>query len=251
MIRRFTWDMTEKKMVKHSYTVPCSSAFRDAVTALAEKRGVNVADLARSILLVVPGDVVDAFEDPGEPDPDDREEVAIKSGPSEGRPWRRKPRIQVRLTPGYDVTMIRKALNLALAVEHGVINMDVQGLSLPGRAEPAQQAREAEKKIPEPTHPPHIDTEPIERHHALIREREEEVERLRTIVSVLSFEPLPNGVSSRAEALHVLGFPPNAAPDRSSVKGRFRMLATIHHPDAAYGSHERMSQLNAAMDYLR
>jgi len=242
--------MTDKKMVKHSYTVPCSSAFRDATMALAGQRGVNVADLARSILLVVPGDVVDAFEDPGEPDPDDREEVAIKSGPSEGRPWRRKPRIQVRLTPGYDVTMIRKALNLALAVEHGVINMDVQGLG--GLAQQiAPEAEVAEQPMPTPTHPPHIDAEPIETHHALIKERDEEVERLRTIVSVLSFEPLPNGVSTRADALHVLGFPPNAYPDRSSVKGRFRMLATIHHPDATYGSHERMSQLNAAMDYLR
>jgi len=241
--------MTDRKMVKHSYTVPCSSAFRDAVTALADQRGVNVADLARSILLVVSGDVVDAFEDPGEPDPDDREEVAIKSGPSEGRPWRRKPRIQVRLTPGYDVTMIRKALNLALAVEHGVINLDVHGLS--GLAKAEEERTEEEKAMPQPTHPPHVDAEPIEKHHALIKERDEEVERLRTMVSVLSFEPLPNGVSSRAEALHVLGFPPNASPDRSSVKGRFRMLATIHHPDGAYGSHERMSQLNAAMDYLR
>jgi len=29
------------------------------------------------------------------------------------------------------------------------------------------------------------------------------------------------------------------------------MLAAIHHPDSPYGSHQRMSQLNAAMDHLR
>ena len=37
-----------EKTYKVSYTVPCSSAFRDAVTDLARRRQSNVADLARS-----------------------------------------------------------------------------------------------------------------------------------------------------------------------------------------------------------
>ena len=84
-----------------------------------------------------------------------------------------------------------------------------------------------------------------------MRETREELERLRAMVSVLSFEPLPQGIHSREEALHVLGFPPGRLPDLGELRARFRMLATIHHPDGVYGSHQRMSQLNAAMDVLR
>jgi len=62
---------------------------------------------------------------------------------------------------------------------------------------------------------------------------------------------LPHGVETRADALHVLGFPPNSHPDARELRARFRLLATVHHPDAAQGSHARMSQLNAAMDLLR
>ena len=86
-------------VLKHSYTVPCASDFRDAVEALAVKRHVNVGDLARSILLVMPANFVADFPDPGEPAAEDRETVVLKSGPAEGRPWRRKPRLQVRMPP--------------------------------------------------------------------------------------------------------------------------------------------------------
>ena len=78
---------------KKSYTVPCSSDFRDSVGALARRRGGNAADLARSVVLVVPRDAIDAFPDPGGPAPHDRESIILKSGPAEGRPWRRKPRL--------------------------------------------------------------------------------------------------------------------------------------------------------------
>ncbi len=224
--------MDGEKLVKHSYTVPCSSSFRDAVTTLATSKRVNVADLARSVLLVVDYYTIDAFADPGEPEPDDRETVFLKSGPSKGRPWRRKPRLQIRMAPGFSIQMIRKALNMALAVEAGEVNIK------PLTPEEEKAANEAHAK------------KAIESDHALVMAAEE-MERLKTIVSVLSFDPLPNGVISRADALHVLGFQPGIRPEYNIVKGRFRMLATIHHPDGEYGSHERMSQLNAAMDILR
>jgi hypothetical protein len=105
--------------VKHSYTVPCPATFRDAVDRLAARRRVNVGDLARSVMLVFSPAVIEAHPDPGDPSPGDRELVVVKSGPAQGRPWRRKPRLQVRLPPGVEIPAIRRALALALALDEG------------------------------------------------------------------------------------------------------------------------------------
>lgn len=105
--------------VKASYTVPCATAFRDAVEALARRKGVNAADIARSVMLVVPPQEIDRHSDPGGPAPGDRETVVLKSGASAGRPWRRKPRLQVRMMPGISIPFIRKALDIALQVDAG------------------------------------------------------------------------------------------------------------------------------------
>lgn len=224
-------------IIKHSYTVPCSIAFRDAVEALAARRNVNVGDVARSVLLVLPPEEVEAAPDPGEPPPGEREVVVLKSGPAAGRPWRRKPRLQVRMPPGYEIPFIRKALSLALALDQGRIAIRVGDHSRPIVTPP--------EPAPEP--PP---VEPVNDNKVLLEAREE-LERLRAIVGVLAFEPLPDGVRNRDEALHVLGFPPGTAPDQKTVRAKFRMLATIHHPDSPHGSHQRMSQLNAAIEILR
>jgi hypothetical protein len=77
------------------------------------------------------------------------------------------------------------------------------------------------------------------------------IERLRTVIGALSFDPLPDGIRTRNDALHVLGFPPGAKPDLRVMRAKFRLLATIHHPDSDLGSHSRMSQLNQAMQVLR
>jgi hypothetical protein len=209
---------TPDTATKQSYTIPCASDFRDAVLALARRRGVNVADLARSVALMVPEETLAAFPDPGEPDADDREAVVIKSGPSAGRPWQRKPRLQVRMAPGYDVVTLRRALGVALATDRGeaAVQIDAPALGLGGSS--------ADR---------------------------EEIDRLKAMVTVLAFDPLEDGVQSRAEALHVLGFAPGARPDAQALRARFRMLATIHHPDGETGSHHRMSQLNSAMELLR
>lgn len=220
--------------VKHSYTIPCASAFRDAVEALAARHRVNVGDIARSVLLVMPSPVIAAFADPGEPPAGDRETVILKSGPAEGRPWRRKPRLQIRMAPGFEVSFIRRALALALAMDSGSMVLKLED----------PNAR------PEPPPPPPPPPPTTEINHA-IETANEEVERLKAIVSVLAFDPLPHGISSRDEALHVLGFPPGSRPDKRTIRARFRMLATIHHPDSHYGSHHRMSQLNQAMEFLR
>ncbi len=222
---------------KHSFTVSCSSAFRDEVADLARRRGVNVADLARSVVLMVSPETIAAFPDPGEPIKGDRETVILKSGNAKGKPWRRKPRLQVRMAPGQEISMIRRALGLALSMDRGDIGVILNGKKSvsppPGEQEKGPDAAEEKKQ------------------RALIGEIRDEMERLRTIVSVLSFEPLANGVQDRDDALHVLGFPPGCQPDERDLRSRFRMLATIHHPDSNYGSHQRMSQLNAAVEYLR
>jgi len=218
-------------VLKHSYTIPCATAFRDAVEVLAAKRKVNVGDLARSILLVVPMQTVSDFPDPGEPAADDRETVVLKSGPAEGRPWRRKPRLQVRMPPGHDIPFIRKALGLALAMDGGHLQVKLWD----GRESPKPQVHQPVK---------HEDS-------TKLVEINEELERLKAIVGVLAFEPLPDGIRSREDALHVLGFPPSSDPDSRTLRAKFRMLATIHHPDSNYGSHQRMSQLNQAMEILR
>jgi len=220
--------------LKHSYTVPCSSVFREAVEALAESRQVNVGDLARSVLLVVPAEGVEQFPDPGEPPSHDRETVILKSGPAEGRPWRRKPRLQVRMPPGHAIPFIRRALGLALALAEGKLAVTISDPAAPvQRPEPAPEIK--------PAVPPVLEPEP----------EADELDRLRAIISALAFQPLPDGVRTRSDALHVLGFTPTAKPDSRTVRAKFRLLATIHHPDSDHGDHQRMSQLNQAMTLLR
>jgi len=214
------------RSTKHSYTIPCPSPFRDDIEALAANKGINVADLLRSVVLVLNADAIRAFPDPGDPRPGDRETVILKSGKAKGRPWRRKPRLQVRMTVGYEITFLRRALAAALAIDRGeaVVHVEAPSHGLivaPGAGAP------------------------------LPADVRDEMDRLRAIVAALSFEPLAGGIQTRDQALHILGYPPGAIPDQASIRARFRTLATIHHPDSGYGSHDRMSQLNSAMEFLR
>ncbi|OSQ49950.1 J domain-containing protein [Thalassospira alkalitolerans] len=224
--------------VKQSYTIPCSSVFRDAVLELAGKRGVNAADLARSVMLIVPEAAIEDYDDPGDPPPGDRETIVLKSGPAEGRPWRRKPRLQLRLPAGHSIIAVRKALNMALHFDLGEVKMRVEKADvLAAERLVLEEAHALKKRQNEP---------PVE----LLQSREE-LERLRAIVDNLAFEPLDRGVTTFNEALHVMGFAPSARPDIKSIRIKYRVLASIHHPDSNYGSHQRMTQLNAAMDLLR
>lgn len=230
--------MSASSNVKQSYTIPCSSIFRDAVLKLAEQRGVNAADLARSVMLIVPEKAIEDYQDPGDPPKGDRETIVLKSGPAEGRPWRRKPRLQLRLPPGFSVVTVRKALKMAIDFDAGDVNMRVEKSDVLAAERAAlEEARALKKRQAEP---------PVE----LLQSREE-LERLRQIVDNLAFDPLDRGVTTYNEALHVMGFAPNARPDMRAVRAKYRVLAAIHHPDSNYGSHQRMTQLNAAMDILR
>jgi len=238
---------------KHSYTVPCSSLFRDSVEALARRRGVNVGDMARSVLLVIPRSVIAEYADPGEPPADDRELVVLKSGPALGRPWRRKPRLQVRMAPGFHIQEIRKALGLALALEQGDLSVHLSGpndVVQPAAPEPVVAVVTSAEQPRRDRRSRSSDHKEAEAQKALDSARDE-IDRMRAAISVLAFEPLDSGVNSRAEALYVLGFTPGTWPDARAIRSRFRMLATIHHPDSNFGDHLRMSQLNQAMEILR
>ncbi|ABC24353.1 J domain-containing protein [Rhodospirillum rubrum] len=230
--------------LKQSYTIPCASVFRDAVLALALRRRVNVGDLARSVMLVVAPDDIAGFADPGDAPPGDREEVILKSGPSAGRPWRRKPRLQVRMAPGVDWRILRKALAMALAMDEGRLKVRVDD-----KTELA--ARVAEAVAVERDRLGVMLAAARARDERPLTQAREEIARLRAAIDVLVTEPLPGGVGSRLDALFVLGFPPGTTPDPAEVTARFRLLATIHHPDSDLGSHARMSQLNQAVAYLR
>ena len=77
----------------------------------------------------------------------------------------------------------------------------------------------------------------------------EELERLKTVIAS-SLPLLADGVKTVGEAIHVLGFP-GTDPDMGEICSRFRTLAAIHHPDSGHGSHQRMAQLNQAIELLR
>lgn len=206
-----------------SYIVPCSTAFRDRVTSLAARRGASAADLARAVLLLVGPEQLARVRDPGEPAPGDREAVELRSGASQGRVLKRKPRIQMRLPAGYSDVDLRRALALALQMAEGEAQLALVTAS----------DRKAEA--------------------AVERVRDglaEENATLRQLVADLATPVLERGIAGRADALFVLGFPPSAVPDPGTVKRRWRRLAMIYHPDSAFGDHERMSQLNLALSRL-
>lgn len=205
---------------KRSYSIPCPSAFRDRVLDLAARRAVNVGDVARAITLTLPAETVAAFPDPGEPAAADRETVTLKSGPSAGKPWRRKPRLQVRLPAGYDVVTLRRALALALSLDAGGHRLALESAETPARAEAEAALRR-------------------------------EAERLRAMVDTLAFREVADGVRTREDALFVLGFPPRARPSDADVRARYRALAAVLHPDSGVGDHGRMAQLNAAAAFFR
>jgi len=96
--------------------------------ALARRKKVNVGDLARSVVLLVPPALLSAYPDPGVPAKGDRDVVTVKSGPARGRPWHRKPRLQARLAPGFEVANLRRALGLGLALDNKGLTLRLDGL---------------------------------------------------------------------------------------------------------------------------
>ena len=205
---------------KKAYIINCSTIFRDAVLQLAEIKKVNVGDLARSIILTMPYEMIANFPDPGEPGNEDREKIMLKSGDYEGKVWRRKPRLQARLPAGYKPIILRKALGmaLALAAKHTIINL--------------------QNSADEP-------------YQTTIDSLKQSNARLVDTIEKLSFSPISGGCTTATEALYIMGLPKDPHPSGDTIKRRFRELAGIYHPDGILGDHERMSQLNEAFSFLR
>ena len=176
--------------------------------------------LARSVLLLVPRDVVARYPDPGEPAPDDREQVVLKSGPSANKPWRRKPRLQVRLPDGFKIPEIRRALGMALAMEEGGVALTFEEGKKPKLGDRLKKAEDRDG--------------PVARRGYGARVR-------------ASFERYPD---ARRRAI-CDGLSTQRPTDQKAIRKRFRMLATIHHPDSGFGHHERMTQLNEALSTLK
>ena len=199
-------------IANRSYVIPCPSRFRDQVLALCTKRQCLPGDLVRSMILLLPTAEVETFRDPGEPLIGDRELVEIKSGSQKGRTIKRKPRLQLRLNPGYRTDFVRKALAMALSIHERALVLELR----PGHTTP-----------------------PTDR----IRKLEDETATLRGVIERISFMPLPHGVSTEAEARYVLGFTPGEEPDIEQVRRRFKILAQAFHPDRSWGCKARMVQV--------
>ena len=67
---------------------------------------------------------------------------------------------------------------------------------------------------------------------------QQELDRLHKYMDALAFEPLSEGVNNRDDALHVMGFAPDARPNWREVRSKYRVLASIHHPDSNFGDHK-------------
>lgn len=221
--------MDKQRKTKQAHIVPCSTRFRQEIEALVRNRNsandnIGIGDLARSVMLLIPNEIIDSQPDPGDPDSNDRDIVTVTSGKAAGRTMPRKPRLQVRMPQPTDVATIRKALGLALSLEKGWVNLALD----------QQRADSMTKKL---------------------SAAEAELERLQDTLQFLAFQPLPGGVRTRAEALYVLGFAPSAQPSPSDIKTAFRLRAKLFHPDRQHdprrlASDQRMAQLSAALKFL-
>lgn len=230
-----------------SHIVTCTTAFRTQILLMADKRHVSAADLVRAVLLLVSPEDLAEVDDPGDATDEDRETIIVQSGAAKNRILKRKPRLQLRLPAYLQDDQIRKALSLALQMDReGWLFRTPESLTQPppetldtdnpsadilaADAQPKSDLEIAQKKL---------------------QDAEDEIRRLHQMIAKLRFDPLEEGVRTRAEALFVLGLPPHKFPDRQIIKERFRLLAKIMHPDSLLGDHARMAQLNDALRLLK
>ncbi|CAK0776136.1 putative Molecular chaperone DnaJ [Azospirillaceae bacterium] len=203
------------------YTIPCPSDFRASILDLHEKTGVDLTALIRMALNVTHADYFHSITDPGEPDSDDyvlMEEIGRSGG---RRSFRSKPTLTVHYARGWRVSTLRHALAVALS------------LSTPPRTVAASSLRVEELEI--------------------VKEKlEQQLQDCRSTLEVLSFQLLPNGVKTQREAAHVMGFPNTIGLTSEDVTKRFRLLASVYHPDKGIlGCAERLGQVVEARNILR
>ena len=212
-----------------SIAISCTTAFRSQVLALVAKRKASVGDLLRSIAILLPPQALEEalknMPDPGEPPPFERETITIKSGHHKGETLKRKPRLQARLKDNLiipkDTATLRKTLALAIALDKQEWVLSLEN---------TKQHKHRQTQ--------HSKTE------QRIAELERGIERL-------AFHPLPSNCRTLEDACYIFGFRTSSRPSEELVRRRFRDLASVFHPDAVKGDHERMSQLNQAMQLFK
>ncbi len=249
----------EKKKHKKSYTISCSSEFRQKISDLAEEKGVNIADIARSVVIMLPKNTIQAYADPGDAEVGDRDSVTSINTDGTKKTWMRKPRIQVRLGDGYDSVMIRKALNIALHMAHGnmdvellskqqktnIQNIQAEYLSLKEKLKLKHEQMDLEKEQAKNNTTNEVDSKDE------LKKAYSELDRLSMIVNILTFESIETGIKTKNQALHVMCLTPDIKHIFKDIKDRYRLLSRIHHPDSPYGSTEKMAILNDAFAYLK
>lgn len=121
-------------------------------------------------------------------------------------------RIALRVSPQWERQAVRQAILLASGLERSVYSIT-----------PAGQVETLT--------------------NALARETQRNAQLL-DYLERLSFAPLPDGVRSDADALHVLGMPHTSLGDSEALARRFRAIAPVYHPDTGLpNSHGRMVQV--------
>jgi hypothetical protein len=204
------------------YTVPCHRPFRSAVLALADRRGVEIAELVRGVLALVDRSIRDAMPDPGEPSGEDRDAMVPRRQAGDERRTvpHLVPSLVLRLEPGLSHAIIRRALALALALA------ERDGWRLVPAAELARLTSTIEKL-------------------------EYRNRALAAAVERLSYRKLDRPVDDVQEAIEVLGLLGEGRFDEQRVVRRFRELAPIYHPDTGLlPCRQRLAQLIEARNVL-
>ena len=206
-------------------------SFRDLVEGLAARRKVNVGDLPDRSVGGAAGHRR-RLPRPWRTADEDRETV-VSNRVRRKAALAAQAALQVRMPPGHDIPFIRRALALAIAMDKGDVAVSVASGS---RIEEQRVKREEQRAKGE------------EQKLARLVEINEELDRLRTIVRCWLSNPCRMASAPAAMRCMSAVSRPVPSPIRGRCGRNSAMLATIHHPDSHYGSHQRMSQLNQAME---
>jgi len=202
------------------YAVPCPTAFRAAVEALADRMATTPSQLVRSAMTLCDPMTHASIADPGDPGRQDRDVFTRRLPDGRSRQVRRIPRLRLRLPAGLSHEQIRRALALALALNDG------NGFVLTPQDQLRAEARQ--------------------------RDRQQDlIDRLRQAMDQLAFRQPVQPVHTVGDAAQLFGFQHIYGLDERAVTARYRQLAALFHPDGGLVENgDRMAQLADARRIL-
>ena len=259
---------------KYSYTISCSFSFKESLKKITVKRKCNFADIARSVVLMLPEEFIESYNY--------KEELPTEENT-------KKSLIRVRLPKGYSSKFIRKALAIAIDQETNNLELHLSKNNILQRyknvvkslrnrlqnkqkqlylSEHQQQKlskqldifklkkakyknKDVDKgyKVFNKTKVLDTTVKKIDKFNTL-KDALQEIDRLRSSLNILTSN-LPEGIRTTNQALHILSLAPDVNHDKKMIKEQYRMLAAIYHPDnSSYGSNEKMLEINQAFSYL-